>query len=99
MLTKSNLVLISTTLLEIFILSLMNTETPAWVIMGLYAILGLGLRYMIQTQGLVSGNAVYDILGIIGSALIAVFYFKEPIKVTGVAGIILALIAMYLLNL
>jgi drug/metabolite transporter (DMT)-like permease len=99
MLTKSNLVLISTTLLEIFILSLMNTETPAWVIMGLYAILGLGLRYMIQTQGLVSGNAVYDILGIIGSALIAVFYFKEPIKVTGVAGIIIALIAMYLLNL
>jgi heptaprenylglyceryl phosphate synthase len=69
MLTKSNLVLISTTLLEIFILSLMNTATPAWVIMALYAILGLGLRHMIQTQA------------------------------TGIAGIILALIALYLLNL
>lgn len=99
MLTKSNLVLISTTLLEIFILSLMNTTTPTWVIMGLYAILGLGLRHMIQTQGLVSGNAVYDILGIIGSTLIAVLYFKQPIKATGIAGIILALIALYLLNL
>ncbi|MGI9555000.1 MAG: hypothetical protein ACR2M6_03410 [Vampirovibrionia bacterium] len=54
---------------------------------------------MIQTQGLVSGNAVYDILGIIGSTLIAVLYFKEPIKATGIAGIILALIALYLLNL
>ena len=98
-LNKENMLLLGITILEIFTLSLMNMETPAWVIVILYGILGLGLRHMIKSKGMVSGNAIYDIFGIIGTTLIAIFYFNEKLKTTGWIGICLAVVALYMLNL
>ena len=72
-LNKENILLLGITILEIFTLSLMNMETPAWVIVILYGILGLGLRHMIKSKGMVSGNAIYDIFGIIGKSNMSPF--------------------------
>lgn len=98
-LTKENAILIGITMLEIFTLSLMNTTTPSWIIVVLYGILGIGLRHMVRSKGVISGNATYDILGIIGSTLIAVLFFNKQLKTTGWIGICLAVAALYMLNL
>ena len=98
-LNKETFLLLSVTILEIFTLSLMKTSIHNGAIFILYGILGLGLRFIIKERGIVSGNAIYDILGIIGSSLIAFFYFGEKITYTNSLGIVLALVSLFMLNL
>jgi multidrug transporter EmrE-like cation transporter len=98
-LTFDNAILVGITLLEILTLSLMKTETSAWIIVVLYGVLGLGLRYLIKKRGIMSGNAVYDILGIFGTSLISIFYHKEIPKLTTILGIVFALASLILLNM
>tara|TARA_B110000858_G_C17808363_1_gene479331 strand:+ start:5858 stop:6166 length:309 start_codon:yes stop_codon:yes gene_type:complete len=98
-LDKGTFLLVAVTALEIFTLSLMKTPVHNTVIFILYGILGLGLRFIVKERGLVSGNAIYDILGIVGSSLIAFFYFEEKLTYTNGAGIVLALVSLFMLNL
>jgi drug/metabolite transporter (DMT)-like permease len=86
-------------LLELFTLALMKNNTNYLIIMGLYAIIGAGLNFLIQKYGLLHINATFDILGIIGSSIIAVFWFKESIKSIHIVGLFIGLIALYLLQL
>jgi multidrug transporter EmrE-like cation transporter len=98
-LDKGTFLLVAVTALEIFTLTLMKTTLHNAVIFILYGILGLGLRFIIKERGLVSGNAIYDILGIVGSSLIAFFYFGEKLTYTNSLGIVLALVSLFMLNL
>ena len=86
------------TLLELFSLYLMKTNISSIFIFLLYGILGISLRLIIKKKGIIEGNAIYDILGILGSSLIAFFFFEEKITHIRSVGIILALISLFLLN-
>ena len=94
-----NFILIAITILEILTLSLMKTTAPVWIVIGLYGILGMGLRHIIRKQGLVSGNATYDFFGIIGSTIVAMLFFGEKITITKIAGLFFGMISLYLLNM
>jgi multidrug transporter EmrE-like cation transporter len=98
-LNKETFLLLAVTTLEIVTLLLMKTSIHNAIIFILYGILGLGLRIIIKEYGLVSGNALYDILGIIGSSLMAFFYFGEKLTYTNSIGIVLALVSLFMLNL
>jgi len=97
--STDNLIVLAISLLENFVLALMKTDIHVGVIFILYGILGLGLRFIIQKKGIVAGNATYDILGILGSSLIAFFYFGDKLKSINILGILLAIVALFLLNM
>lgn len=97
--SKENMVLAGITILEITTLSLMKTDTHVAIILVLYAILGYGLRNLIRSKGLISGNATYDFLGIIGSSIVAVVYFGEKMTPHRIGGLLLGLGSLYLLNM
>jgi drug/metabolite transporter (DMT)-like permease len=96
---RKHFILIAITILEILTLSLMKTTAPVWIIIALYGILGMGLRNIIRTQGMVSGNATYDFFGIIGSTIAAMLFFGEKITITKIAGLFFGVISLYLLNM
>ena len=97
--TKDNMILVGITALEIITLSLMKTDTHVSIIIVLYAIIGYGLRNLIRSKGLISGNATYDFFGIIGSSIVAVLYFGEKITAHKIGGLLLGLGSLYLLNI
>lgn len=97
--TKDNMILVGITALEIITLSLMKTDTHVSIIIVLYAIIGYGLRNLIRSKGLISGNATYDFFGIIGSSIVAVLYFGEKITAHKIGGLLLGLGSLYFLNI
>jgi multidrug transporter EmrE-like cation transporter len=98
-LTKGNLLLIALTILEISTLSLMNTNSPTWLIIMLYGLLGYGLRELIREKGLIGGNAIYDFFGIIGSTIVAVIFFGEKMTIYKIIGLLVGMLSLYLLNM
>lgn len=99
LLSKENMLILGMSILEMFTLSLMKTDTHVVVILVLYAILGYGLRLLVQKKGLIAGNATYDFAGIIGSSIIAVLYFGEKINTAKIMGLVLGAGSLYLLNM
>ena len=97
-LTKDNLLVIVLTILELSTLSLMNTNSPTWLIIMLYGLLGYGLRELIRKKGLISGNAIYDFFGIIGSTIVAVIFFGEKITIYKIIGLLVGVLSLYLLS-
>ena len=96
--SKDNILLVFLTFLEMFILTLMKSNTHTILIMILYAILGYGLRIFIKRKGLVEGNATFDIMGILGSTVIAIYYLGEKLTTSTIIGIVLGLGSLYFLN-
>lgn len=97
--TRDNAILLAISLLEIFTLSLMKTDTNVAIILVLYAAVGYGLRHLVRSKGLLAGNAIYDFIGILGTSIIAILYFGEKAKMNTYIGIALGGISLYLLNM
>ena len=97
--TRDNAVLVAISLLEIFTLSLMKTNTNVAVILVFYAAVGYGLRHLVRSKGLLAGNALYDFLGILGTSIIAILYFGEKATLNTYLGLALGGISLYLLNM
>jgi len=97
--TRDNAILLLISLLEIFTLSLMKTDTNIAIILVLYAAVGYGLRHLVRTKGLMAGNALYDFLGILGTSIIAILYFGEKASMKTYAGLALGGVSLYLLNM
>ncbi len=96
--SKEKLLLFGIAFLEIVTLTLMKTDTHVIIILLLYTILGYGLRVLIKKKGLIAGNT-HELLGIIGSSLIATLYFDEKITLHKIFGLLLATASLYLLNI
>lgn len=97
--TRDNAILLAISLLEIFTLSLMKTDTNVAIILVLYAAVGYGLRHLVRSKGLLAGNAIYDFIGILGTSIIAILYFGEKAKMNTYIGLALGGISLYLLNM
>ena len=97
--TRDNAILLAISLLEIFTLSLMKTDTNVAIILILYAAVGYGLRHLVRSMGLLAGNAIYDFIGILGTSIIAILYFGEKAKMNTYIGLALGGISLYLLNM
>lgn len=97
--TRDNAILLAISLLEIFTLSLMKTDTNVAIILILYAAVGYGLRHLVRSKGLLAGNAIYDFIGILGTSIIAILYFGEKAKMNTYIGLALGGISLYLLNM
>ena len=97
--TSDNAILLAISLLEIFTLSLMKTDTNVAIILILYAAVGYGLRHLVRSKGLLAGNAIYDFIGILGTSIIAILYFGEKAKMNTYIGLALGGISLYLLNM
>ena len=99
MFTRDNAILVGISALEILTLTLMKSDTDVIIILVLYAILGYGLRYLVRAKGLMAGNALFDFLGILGTSLIAIFYFGEKATSATWLGLALGAVSLYLLNM
>jgi len=64
-----------------------------------YSICFYAFAKSLQSVNLSIAYASWSVVGIIVSALLSVFIFKENITITGIAGIVLILIGVILLNL
>ena len=96
--------------LSLFLLVLASLETGAMalfknrshtlVAIGFvsYMAVTLGLVYLVRNYGLAAGHALFDVSSIIIATLTGLFILGEPANAKKIAGLILAIISVYLLQ-
>ena len=96
--------------LSLFLLVLASLETGAMVLfknrshtlvaVGIiaYMVITLGLVYLVRNHGLAAGHALFDVSSIIIATLTGLFILGEPANAKKIAGLVLAVISVYLLQ-
>ena len=96
--------------LSLFLLVLASLETGAMtlfknrnqtlVIIGFisYMAVTLGLVYLVRNHGLAAGHALFDVSSIIIATFVGLFVLGEPANAKKIAGLVLAIISVYLLQ-
>lgn len=86
-------------LLEALVISFAKKgKSSWWYFLPLYAIVGVGLGLIIEEKGLASGHALFDLYGVVIVTLIATFYLNEELSKKKILGLLLAVMAIYLLD-
>lgn len=96
--------------LSLFLLVLASLETSAMalfknrshtlVAIGFvsYMAVTLGLVYLVRNYGLAAGHALFDVSSIIIATLVGLFLLGEPANAKKIAGLVLAIVSVYLLQ-
>ena len=97
-------------MLSVFLIVLASIETVAMTLFNssnniiiavgflFYLIITFGLVYLVRYKGLASGHAIFDLSSIIIASLVGLFILKEEVNAKKIAGLILAVISVYLLG-
>lgn len=104
MTTKFYLLILLVSLLEtlaMFLLkkgSTLKNDTFSFSGVALYALIGFIFLKTLKFRGLAMASVWWQIMTIITVTAISIFYFKEKLKRRHLVGIVLTMIALYLLR-
>lgn len=97
-------------MLPVFLVVLASIETAAMTLFNssnniiiatgfvFYIIITFGLVYLVRYKGLAAGHALFDVSSIIIATLVGLIILKEEVTPKKIAGLILAIISVYLLG-
>lgn len=91
-------VILLAVLLEAFALSMFKNNSNYLMAIVIYCCVAAALGLIINKKGLVAGHAIYDFLGVLVVSCVGFFYFKEPMTIRKIAGLIMGGLAVYLLD-
>lgn len=97
-------------MLPVFLVVLASIETAAMTLFNssnniiiatgfvFYIIITFGLVYLVRYKGLAAGHALFDVSSIIIATLVGLIILNEEVTAKKIAGLILAIISVYLLG-